>query len=214
MREMRYDLYVITDETLSKGLSHAQIAERAIAGGADAIQLRDKKRSPRALLEVAQVIREITKEAGVAFLVNDSVEVALASGADGVHIGQGDLPLEAARRISPAGFIIGASAGCVHEAVLAEREGADYVALGPIFATASKTDIGPLCGLDMLRETRKAVSIPLVAIGGIGTHNVAEVIAAGADGVAVISAVSGQVDVAKAAQELKAIVTRAKAREP
>jgi len=210
---MRYDLYVITDETLSKGLSHAQIAERAVEGGADIIQLRDKKRCPRALLEVALEIREITEKAGVAFFVNDSVEVALASGADGVHLGQSDLPLRAARKLSHADFIIGVSAGCVEEAVQAAREGADYVALGPIFPTSSKSDAGPLCGLEMLKQTRKAVSIPLVAIGGIGLNNVADVIEAGADGVATISAIVGQDDVAKAAKDMKAVIAKAKSRE-
>lgn len=210
---MRYDLYVITDEILSKGLSHAQIARMAVAGGADIIQLRDKKRGPKALLDVALEIREITEKADVAFLVNDSVEVALASGADGVHLGQSDLPPRAARKISHADFIIGVSAGCLEEAVKAAREGADYVALGPIFPTSSKSDAGPLCGLGMLKQTRKAVSIPLVAIGGIGLNNVVDVIKAGADGVAMISAIVGQDDVAKAAKDMKAIVAKAKSRE-
>lgn len=209
---MAYDLYVITDEQIGHGLSHAELARRAVAGGADTIQLRDKRLSGRDLLIVASAIREVTRDAGALFIVNDRLDVALAAGADGVHLGESDLPIEHARRIAPPGFIIGASVGSVATAVRAGAAGADYVALSPTFSTASKDDAGPGHGLAMLSAIRSAVSLPLVAIGGITPGNVADVIAAGADGIAVISAVVGEDDVTAAARDLRIRITAAKAR--
>jgi thiamine-phosphate pyrophosphorylase len=209
---MAYDLYVITDEQIGHGLSHAELARRAVAGGADTIQLRDKRLSGRDLLTVASAIREVTRDAGALFIVNDRLDVALAAGADGVHLGESDLPIEHARRIAPPGFIIGASVGSVATAVRAGAAGADYVALSPTFSTASKDDAGPGHGLAMLSAIRSAVSLPLVAIGGITPGNVADVIAAGADGIAVISAVVGEDDVTAAARDLRTRITAAKAR--
>lgn len=208
---MGYDLYVITDETIGRGLSHAELARRAVAGGADAIQLRDKRLSGRDLLRAASAVREVTLDAGALFIVNDRLDVALASGADGVHLGASDLPVGEARRIAPPGFVIGASVGSVAAAVRAAAEGADYVALSPTFSTASKDDAGPGHGLAMLSAVRAAVSLPLVAIGGIAAGNVSDVIAAGADGVAVISAVVGEEDVTAAARDLRSRIAAAKA---
>ena len=208
---MAYDLYVVTDEAIGNGLSHVELARRAVAGGADVIQLRDKNLPGRDLLDAAVAIREITLEAGALFIVNDRLDVALAAGADGVHLGESDLPIGHARRIAPPGFIIGASVGSVATAVRAKEEGADYVALSPTFATGSKDDAGPGHGLAVLSAIRVAVPLPLVAIGGITAENVADVIAAGADGVAVISAVVARSDVTAAAQELRARIAAAKA---
>ncbi|MDV2481239.1 thiamine phosphate synthase [Methanoculleus sp. Wushi-C6] len=209
---MGYDLYVVTDEEIGRGLSHAELARRAVAGGADAVQLRDKRLSGRGLLEAALAVREVTLDAGALFIVNDRLDVALAAGADGVHLGAGDLPVREARRIAPPGFVIGASVGSVDAAVRAAAEGADYVALSPTFPTGSKNDAGPGHGLAVLSEIRGAVSLPLVAIGGITATNVGDVIAAGADGIAVISAVVGQEDVTGAARDLRARIAAAKAR--
>ncbi len=117
---MAYDLYVITDRRIARGLPHAEIARLVIAGGADVVQLRDKGLPCRDLFAAACEIREITREAGVLFIVNDRIDIAIASGADGVHLGQDDLPLRDARRIAPAGFIIGISVGCVADAIAAE----------------------------------------------------------------------------------------------
>jgi len=208
---MGYDLYVVTDEKIGRGRSHAELARQAVAGGADVVQLRDKNLSGRDLFTAALAIREITLEAGALFIVNDRLDVALASGADGVHLGAGDLPIREARRIAPPGFIIGASGGSAATAVSAAAEGADYVALSPTFATNSKSDAGPGHGLMKLAEIRTAVSLPLVAIGGITPANVADVIAAGADGIAVISAVVAQDDVAAAARDLRSRIAAAKA---
>ena len=207
---MNYDLYVITDEAISNGLSHAEVAKRAIDGGADVIQLRIKNCGCHELVSVGLALRALTKRTKTIFIVNDRLDVALACGADGVHVGQEDMRASVARQIAPPGFIIGVSVGTVDEADRAEQEGADYVAVSPVFSTASKDDAGPGYGLDALRKIRNTVTIPVIAIGGIGQENAQDVITAGADGVAVISAVVGSRDITRAARELKAIVRKAK----
>ncbi|HON40641.1 MAG TPA: thiamine phosphate synthase [Methanoculleus sp.] len=207
---MGYDLYVITDETVGRGRSHAELATQAVDGGADVIQLRDKRLPAPDLLEAATAIRKITRDSGALFIVNDHLDLALRVGADGVHLGAADIPLPEARSLSPPGFIIGASVGSVAGALRAEAAGADYVALSPTFATGSKSDAGPGFGLFVLSAIRAAVSVPLIAIGGINAGNVADVIAAGADGVAVISAVVGEDDVTAAARDLRARIAAAK----
>lgn len=206
----KYGLYVITDESLSHGLSHPEIARRAIAGGADTIQLRDKRMDGKALTRCALEIRELTKKAGVLFIVNDRLDVALAARADGVHLGQEDLPAKLARPLCPPGFIIGVSAGTIEEAEQAERDGADYVGLGPICHTDSKSDAGLACGFDIITHVKNAISIPVVAIGGMGPDNAKDALLAGADGIAVISAVVSQEDVTVAARRLKSIIEEMK----
>lgn len=206
---MNLDLYVITDEAVAGGLTHGEIAQRAIDGGADVIQLRDKERSSRELVQVGRELRGITRKTGTLFIVNDRLDVALACEADGVHLGQDDMRADVARQIAPPGFIIGVSVGTIDEAVRAESQGADYLAVSPVFSTASKYNAGPGRGLDVLREIRQSVRIPVIAIGGITKNNVQEVIAAGADGVAVISAVAGSADIAGAAREIRSLVTAA-----
>lgn len=208
---MAYDLYVVTDRGIARGLSHTDIAIHAIEGGADVIQLRDKGLSCRDLFTAACEIREATREAGVLFIVNDRIDIAIASGADGVHLGQNDLPVCDARRIAPQGFIVGVSVSCIAEAVAAEAAGAGYVALSPTFSTTSKKDAGPGHGITILRGICSSVSLPVIAIGGISPLNVPEVIAAGAEGVAVISSVVGQEDITGAARQMKAIIRNAKA---
>ena len=202
---MSYCLYVVTDDRLSNGLSHVEVARRSYEGGADIVQLRVKDDDPR-FLEWAKEISSISKSYGRLFIVNDDVDIALQSGADGVHLGQGDTPVEEVRKRVPKDFIIGVSVGNAEEARVAERNGATYVALSPIFDTASKDDAGHGHGLETLREIRAAVSIPVVAIGGINKVNTPDIIRAGADGVAVISAVVSQPDVTAAAKELRDIV--------
>ena len=210
MAAMQYDLYVITDEAISGGRSHADIARQAVEGGADVIQLRDKAIGGRALLSAALGIREITRQSGALFIVNDRLDIALASGADGVHLGQDDMPASVVRQLAPPGFLIGVSVGSVAEALVAVSDGADYIAVSPVFPTPSKDDAARPAGLEGVKDIRHSVSLPLVAIGGIGLHNVAEVIGSGADGIAVISAVVGKPDIASAAKELKEAVSRAK----
>lgn len=207
---MKLDLYVVTDQDLAFGLPHSEMARRAVLGGADVIQLRDKTLPSRELVRAGREIRKITRKAGALFIVNDRLDIAFACGADGVHLGQDDLSCETARQLSPPGFVIGVSVGSADEAVSAERQGADYVAVSPVFPTGSKSDAGPGYGLAMVREIRAAVSIPVIAIGGIGPANAADVIGAGADGIAVISAVVSQPDIAAAARGLAAIVAATK----
>lgn len=207
---MHLDLYVITDEALAGGISHAVIAKRAVAGGATVIQLRDKIRPYRELVRIGREIRAVTQQAGALFIVNDRPDLALACGADGVHLGQGDLRCDTARQLLPPGLIIGVSVGSAEEALDAERGGADYVAVSPVFTTGSKDDAGPGHGLACLKEVRAAVSIPVIAIGGIGPGNAGQVIASGADGVAVISAVVSQPDITAAARDLARIIAKAK----
>jgi thiamine-phosphate pyrophosphorylase len=206
-QERDYGLYVVTDECLSNGLTHTEIAERAIEGGADVIQLRDKSMGARRMMQHALRIRRITRRAGKLFIVNDRLDIALASAADGVHLGQDDMALADALPLVPRGFIIGVTVHDDGEAVEAEAGGADYLGLSPIFQTGSKGNAGPACGVAMLRKVKRRVSIPVVAIGGIGPSNARNVLEAGADGLAVISAVVSQEDVEAAARGLKDIIS-------
>lgn len=204
-------LYVVTDVKVSRGLGHVESARRALKGGADVIQLRDKHLPSRELYDLAVEMTQLAHGYGALLIVNDRLDIAIASGADGAHLGQDDVPVKEARKLAPQNFIIGASVGNIDEALAAERDGADYVALSPIFSTPSKSDAGPGHGLGVLADIRRSVRVPVIAIGGITPANAASVIKAGADGVAVISAVIGQTDVERAARELKNIVLAAKA---
>lgn len=209
---MRLDVYVITDPDLSRGRSHVQVATEAIRGGATVIQLRDKHAGGLELVEVGRALRQITREAGVLFIVNDRVDVALAVKADGVHVGQEDLPADVTRRLIGPDMILGVSAANVAEASKAKADGADYLGIGAIYATASKSDAGAPIGPAAIAEIKRAAGLPAVGIGGISVHNAAEVIQNGADGVAVISAVVGARDVRQATAALAIVVEEAKLR--
>jgi thiamine-phosphate pyrophosphorylase len=208
--DMPYDLYVVTDEKLRKGLTHRQIAQEAVNGGADVIQLRDKEMTGRRLFNTACEIRDITRSAGALFIVNDRIDIAMASGADGVHLGQDDLPLHIARQLAPEDFLIGISVGSTAEAVNAEAGGADYVAVSPVFGTGTKPDAGPGHGTALLKTIRQIVSIPVIGIGGITKENVRDVLFSGADGIAVVSAVISSEDIEKATRELKFLINQCK----
>jgi len=200
-------LYVITDEKVSRGRSHLQVAEASIAGGADVIQLRDKEAPAGKLYRVALRLRRLTREAKVVFIVNDRIDIALAVDADGVHVGQADLPASAAREIIGPGRILGVSVDTVDEAVLAERDGADYLGVGPVFeARGTKPDAGEPLGVDRVSRIRSRCRLPIVAIGGIDAGNARGVREAGADAAAVISAVAAADDIALAARRLKGIL--------
>lgn len=209
-----YTLYVITGDKFSRGRSILEVAREAISGGATVLQLREKEFSARRLVEVGRQLRELTREAGVTFIVNDRVDVALAVDADGVHLGQDDLPVEEARKILGPGKIIGVSTHSVEQALEAQRRGADYLGVGPIYETWTKEDAEAPLGPDILRRLVPMVHIPVVAIGGIKAHNAAEAVAAGADGVAVITAVVAAEDVAGAARELRRVVAEARRKRP
>lgn len=198
-------LYVIVDGEALGGRDEAEVASQAIRGGAKVIQLRDKQRSMSELLPIARKLKRVCAEAGVLYIVNDYVDLALAADADGVHVGQKDLPVKEVRSILPIDKIIGCSAATLDEAIAAEAAGADYIAVGSIYPTSSKADTRP-AGLETLRQVVEKVSLPVVAIGGINQTNVSDVIKARADAVAVISAVVGAEDVEEAARQLAAAV--------
>jgi len=172
-----------------------------ISGGATVIQVREKASSTLSFLNRAIKMRKIIGKKAF-FIVNDRVDIAIASGADGVHLGQEDLPIAFARKIMGEDKIIGISTHSIEQAQKAEKEGADYVAVGPIFSTQTKPNSGPPKGVEIISEVKRKVNIPVVAIGGINRENVGEVIRAGADGVAVISAVFKEKDVGLATCQL------------
>ena len=205
----KWHIYIITDEVLSRGRSHVEVAERAIKGGADVIQLRDKTASSRKLYEDATDIREVTRAAGVTFIMNDRLDIALACDADGLHVGQKDLPASVARKLLPHDKILGVSAESVSEALEAEKDGADYLGVGPVFeARGTKPDASAPTGLHLLSEIRGLTDLPLIAIGGINHGNAAQVIQAGAHSTAVISAIVASGDITLATSDLKKIVAQ------
>ncbi|MFC4767322.1 thiamine phosphate synthase [Effusibacillus consociatus] len=201
-------LYVITGKSFLKGRRLEDVIREAIDGGADCIQLREKDISSRELLEMGRLLRQITKEKAIPFIVNDRLDIALAVDADGIHLGQDDMPIEIARKLLGPDKIIGISTHGVEEAVAAELAGADYIGLGPIKATQTKLDTEPVIGIEGIREVRRHVSLPIVAIGGVKQEDAAEIVQAGANGVAVISAVIGADDVYQASSALRAQVDR------
>jgi thiamine-phosphate pyrophosphorylase len=200
-------LYLCTDRILSKGRPIAEAVEAAIAGGVTMVQIREKEAETRDFYELALAVQAVTRRHKIPLVVNDRVDIALAIGADGLHLGQTDMPLAVARRLVGTGMFIGVSAGTAAEAAAAEKEGADYLGVGAVYPTGSKADAGDAIGLGRVREIRAAVKLPFVAIGGIGAANAAQVLAAGADGVAVISAILSQPDIRAAAEKLKAVIT-------
>jgi len=196
-------LYVIFDPAVAPGGDEVQIARAALDGGARLIQLRDKTREKGLQLPVAEALQALCRERGALFIVNDHVDLALAADADGVHLGQKDMPIDEARPIVGPDRIIGVSTNNVQEALAAQEAGADYVAVGSIFPTATKLDTRS-ANLERLRQVEIAVHVPVVAIGGINASNISAVVDAGAQAAAVISAVCGAEDPAAAARELSA----------
>ncbi len=191
-------LCVITDEALCP----VTLAEQALKGGAAMIQLRHKTASGSQLLVWAVEIQKLCQQYQALCIINDRVDIALASKADGVHLGQQDLPARAARKLLGETAIIGVTASSLKEALQAEQDGADYIGFGHIYPTHSKLKESSPLGLDILQKTAALVSLPILAIGGINQENAASVISSGASGIAVISAVSRANDPARAAREL------------
>ena len=204
------DLYVVTDSRLAGERGNLWTIEEAIAGGADVVQLREKDMSTRDMILLGQALREITREHRVLFIVNDRVDVALAVDADGVHVGQDDMPARLARKLVGPDRIVGVSATTLADAVRAAEDGADYLGVGPIYPTGTKPDAAPATGPGLVSEARRATGLPIVGIGGIGPTNAAEVVAAGADGVAVISAIVGKPDPRAEARRIREAVAWAK----
>jgi len=209
LKNIDYSLYLVTDRGLARGRSTLEIVSAAVKGGATVVQLREKNCSTREFIEQAMHIKDFLKTHSVPLVINDRVDVAQAVKADGVHLGQTDMPLEMAKGILGDTMIIGISTESVQDGIEAEKGGADYLGVSPIYATPTKTDTAPPLGLEGLREIRKAVNLPLVGIGGLSRNNAAEVVRSGADGVAVVSAIVAADDPETAARELKKIITEA-----
>lgn len=204
-------LYAVLDPDRLGGLDLATLAARVVQGGATIVQLRDKHASTRRLVEETRELKSVLRHSTIPLLVNDRVDVALAGGAQGVHLGQDDLAIEDARQLLGPNAVIGLSVKSVAQAQAAPLEVLDYVCVGGVFATSSKDNPDPPVGVAGLKEIltvlrHRRPQLPIGAIAGIDAGNAADVIGAGADGVAVISALSLASDPAKAASELRAIV--------
>lgn len=209
-RAIDLSVYVILDCDFTAGRSLIEVAEAAIRGGATVLQLRDKSSDIQRFYQDAIALQRLARAAGVSFIVNDRVDIALAMGADGVHVGEDDLPLEATRRLVGPDKIIGASAGSIEAARAAIAAGADHLGVGPVYeARTTKADAGPPVGLILVQNIAAFSPLPIVGIGGIITDNVGAVIVAGAAGVAVISAIGLAPDVEAATRALAEAVQAA-----
>jgi len=202
MKPIHYSLYLVTDRELTQGRPLMEVVESAVEGGVTVVQLREKKLGGRLFLAQARRLKERLAPRGIPLIINDRIDIALAADADGVHLGQEDLPLGVARRLLGPDRLIGISAHTAEEIGAAAAGGADYVGVGPVFPTATKTDTREVLGVEGLRRLREGTDLPLVGIGGIGLEQARAVIEAGADGVAVVSALVGASDPTQAAREL------------
>jgi thiamine-phosphate pyrophosphorylase len=205
-----YSLYLVTDRGLSKGRATLEIVKAGVAGGVTCVQLREKHCSTREFIAEALSVKEYLKQNNIPLIINDRLDVAQAVGADGVHLGQTDMPLKMAKDILKDSMIIGVSAESLEDAIRAEKDGADYIGISPIFSTPTKTDTASPLGLEGLKEISQVVKLPKVAIGGLNQKNAGEVILNGADGIAVVSAIVSAEDPRKAAEKLSAIIKKAR----
>ena len=215
----RLDLsvYLITDRDLCGRRGVAETVRQAIAGGATMVQLRDPLAKAGVLVEEARALATILRSSGIPFIVNDRVDIALAAGADGVHLGQSDMAVADARRLLGPEPILGLSITSAADLAASDLNGVDYLGVGPVYPTATKADAAPAMGLEGLRAIRAQTTLPIVAIGGLNAGNAGDVTAAGADGVAVVSAICAAPDPEAAARDLASIVREARdgrAQEP
>jgi thiamine-phosphate pyrophosphorylase len=194
----------VTDPDAGDGRTVVEVVRAALRGGATAIQLRHKTASAREAVQLARHLCTETRAAGALLFVNDRVDVAIAAGADGAHLGEDDLPIDAARRIAPPGFLLGASAATIDEVLAAAARGADYVGAGPVYGTASKADAGEAIEVERIAALVASSALPVLGIGGITAENAGAVIRAGAAGIAVIAAVMRAADPEAAARALLA----------
>jgi thiamine-phosphate pyrophosphorylase len=205
-----FDLYLITDRKQARRSNLAEVIEAALKGGIKAVQLREKDLSGRDLYETATEIRSLTSKYGAKLFINDSADIAMAVGADGVHLGEKSLPVSAARRVLGREKLIGVSCHNRAGALSAEENGADFITFGPIYSTPSKARYGEPVGIDALKEIAGLLCIPVFALGGIKRENVTEIIASGAHGIALISAIIAAEDPAGEAEELLSLISSAK----
>lgn len=201
-KSIDYTLYLVTDRRLMSCKTIEESVELAAAGGASAVQLREKDCTSREFYELAVRVKKITVRKKVPLIINDRIDICLAADADGVHLGQKDLPCKEARRILGADKIIGVSAALPEEAIQAQADGADYLGVGAVFPTGTKSDTRPVTR-EMIRDIRAAVTIPFVVIGGINTENIGQLYGLGINGAAVVSAVVAQEDIAAAARKMR-----------
>lgn len=207
---LQVDLYPVTCERLSVGRSNLDVLEAAIRGGAKIIQLREKELATRDLYRMALAFRKITADAGMLLIINDRIDIALAVDADGVHLGQEDLPLSAARRIAPE-LLLGISTHSREEALQAQNGGADYVNIGPIFLTRTKEGVTRFLGPEAIPEIAAGIEIPFTVMGGINGTNIEKVVSQGARRVAVVTAVTMADDMAGAVTALRETIRSSRA---
>lgn len=201
--EIDYRLYLVTDRSFLGNKSLKLAVEEAIEGGTTFLQIREKNICTKEFYKVALEVKEVTDYYKVPLVINDRIDIAQAIDADGVHLGQTDMPLNIARRILGSNKLIGISVGNIHDALEAEKNGADYIGIGTVFYTGTKKDINIPIGLEGLRDVCNSIKIPKVAIGGINRDNLRNVISTGVNGAAVVSAILGQGDIKGASQLLK-----------
>ena len=199
-----YTLYLVTDRRLMSTKTLSEAVEQAILGGCTMVQLREKDIPSFEFYSLAVQIKEITDKYGIPLIINDRIDIAMAIGAAGVHIGQNDLPAAVARKTVGADMLLGVSAASINEARQAVYDGADYLGVGAMFPTGTKTDAAYV-SIEELKEIRRAVSVPIVVIGGIGAENARIFQPMGIDGLAVVSAIIAQPDITKAAASLKSL---------
>ena len=197
-----YTLYLCTDSRLMSCATVEESVERAVKGGVSVVQLREKNASSREMFELAKRVKKITDKYGVPLIINDRLDICLAADAAGVHLGQSDLPCSEARRILGSEKIIGVSAATPEEAATAQADGADYLGVGAVFATSTKTNTRPVT-TETIRAIRSAVTIPFVVIGGVNSDNIGSLYGLGINGAAVISAVISQSDITDAARKMR-----------
>jgi len=205
-----YSLYLVTDRSFSRGKATLKIVKAGVAGGVTCVQLREKNCSTLEFIKEALSVKEYLKKHNIPLIINDRVDVAQAIGAAGVHLGKTDMPLIMAKDILKDSMIIGISVESLEDAIRAEKDGADYIGISPIFATPTKTDTASPLGLEGLKEISRAVKLPKVAIGGLNRQNAGVVILNGASGIAVVSAIVSADDPQKAAEELSYIIKQAR----
>ncbi|TKJ41259.1 thiamine phosphate synthase [candidate division LCP-89 bacterium B3_LCP] len=204
---LNFDLYPVTCEKLSNGRTNLEVLDELIAGGAKVVQLREKDLSDRDFFELATEFRRRTFQAGMTLIINDRVDICRAVEADGVHLGQDDFPLKTARRMLGPQTIIGVSTHSIEEAVQAEKEGADYINVGPIFATQTKEHTGTPVGIELFRKVNDLVNIPITVMGGIKLENLQQVLDAGVKRVAVVTGIISSDDIAIAVREFRRRIT-------
>ncbi len=212
-RQPDWTLYLVAYPPACRGRDVVAVAEAAVRGGVTLVQLRMKECTTRSYLETSKRLRQTLADHGVPLLINDRVDVAMAAGADGVHLGQTDMPADLARELMGEQSLIGLSADTQAQAAAAEGLPVDYVGVGPVFPTATKADTGPTLGVEGLRQWRRRCHLPLIGIGGVTAENAAQIVRSGADGIAVVSAICGASDPARAACELRQAIEAARSRE-